>query len=87
MSQVDVSRAVWRKPRRSTNGGACVEVAGVWRKSSRSSNGGNCVEAAPAADRAIAVRDSKNPDGGHLDFTPSDWAAMLTAVKSGKFDR
>jgi hypothetical protein len=40
-------------------------VLGPWRKSSRSGNEGSCVELAHTA-TAGAIRDSKNPDGGHL---------------------
>lgn len=40
-----------------------------WRRSSRSSAQGNdCVELAPA-NRVIAVRDSKDPDGPRLIFS------------------
>jgi hypothetical protein len=50
-----------------------------WRKSSYSaSNGGNCVELADVAG-AVAVRDSKNPDGPVLLLTR---AALRTAVQS-----
>ena len=39
-----------------------------WRKATYSSgNGGNCIEVA-TADRTVAVRDSKNPDGPRLAF-------------------
>lgn len=50
-----------------------------WRKSSYTgSNGGNCVELADAAG-AVAVRDSKDPDGPVLLLTR---AALRTAVHS-----
>ena len=39
---------------------------GPWRKSSYSANEGACVELAHAATSG-AIRDSKNPDGGHLE--------------------
>ncbi|MEO3863389.1 DUF397 domain-containing protein [Acrocarpospora sp. B8E8] len=58
----------------------------AWRKSSYSdSTGGDCVEVARYA-RGFAVRDSKNPQGGHLYFTPAEWVAFLKGVKSGEFD-
>lgn len=45
----------------------------VWRKSSRSSgNGGQCVEVAMNLPGVVAVRDSKDPDGPKLLFTPDE---------------
>ncbi|MFI7151457.1 DUF397 domain-containing protein [Nonomuraea sp. NPDC050022] len=59
----------------------------VWKKSSRSgNNGGNCVEVAANLPGIIAVRDSKNPNGPALVFTPSEWRAFLGGVKLGEFD-
>lgn len=54
--------ALWRKSSYS-NETACVEVG--WRKSSHSSETADCVEIAhlPAV---VGIRDSKNPQGGHL---------------------
>ena len=82
---MDLTGVSWRKSSYSgTNGGACIEVAEVWRKSSYSgSNGGDCVEVAPLP-AAIAVRDSKDPDGPKLIFTPQDWAAFTAAIRSGR---
>jgi Domain of unknown function (DUF397) len=59
-----------------------------WRKSSfSSSNGGNCVEVAMNLPGIIAVRDSKNPDGPALLFTPDEWRAFITGVQASEFDR
>jgi hypothetical protein len=55
-----------------------------WVKSSYSGNGGvNCVEWAPQAAGAVPVRDSKDPHGPALTFTPTAFAAFITSVKSG----
>lgn len=59
----DLSKAKWRKSRRSTN------------------SGGNCVEVANTLD---AVRDSKNPDGPVLTWTPEALGAFLAQVKRGR---
>lgn len=59
-------------------GGNCIEVAVAWRKSTHSnSEGGDCVEVAPVPG-AVHVRDSKDPHGPHLCFTPEAWSAFLT---------
>jgi len=55
-----------------------------WRKSTwSSSTGQNCVEVATNLPGLIAVRDSKNPDGANLIFTPGEWAAFTQKVKDG----
>ncbi|WP_372907148.1 DUF397 domain-containing protein [Saccharopolyspora indica] len=54
----------------------------TWRKSSRSgSSGGQCVEVAvqPAV---IGVRDSKDPDGPVLVFSPGAFAQFLGTLRS-----
>jgi hypothetical protein len=81
-----VEVGAWRKSSYSTsNGGDCVEV-GVWQKSSYStSNGGNCVEVAGTG-LAVAVRDSKDPEGPALLFTPDDWRTFAAGLKAGEFD-
>jgi hypothetical protein len=57
-----------------------------WRKASFSStNGGACVEVARNLPGAVAVRDSKHPDGPALTFTPAQWQAFCQDVKRGEF--
>lgn len=59
----------------------------VWRKSARSNNGGDCVEVAGNLPGAVAVRDSKDPDGPVLVFTPAEWDAFVGGVVDGEFNR
>lgn len=91
---VALASARWLKGSHSTGtGGRCVEVAATmsmaaaeWRKGSRSTGtGGACVEVADLA-AAVAVRDSKDPDGPKLVFGPDAWRAFATQVKTGTLD-
>ena len=53
-----------------------------WRKSSYSGgNGGDCVEVATLSN-GIAVRDSKDPDGPKLIFTPAAWTAFTQTLRT-----
>lgn len=57
-----------------------------WRKSSLSgSTGGGCVEVAEVAGQ-YAIRDSKDPDGPKLVFTPHEWDCFVAGAKLGEFD-
>jgi hypothetical protein len=87
---MDMSQIEWRKASYSTtNGGSCVEVGMTpvaWRKASYSNvNGGNCVEV-ETAERVVAVRDSKDPDGPKLVFGRTEWTAFAAQVKAGQFN-
>ena len=54
----------------------------TWRKSTYSNgSGGDCVEIAGMPRSGHAVRDSKNPDGPKLIFTPSEWQAFTERIK------
>lgn len=56
----------------------------AWFKSSHSgSEGGECVEVARAP-RAVHVRDSQDPQGPTLAFTPAAWAEFVAAVATGR---
>ncbi|TDC43665.1 DUF397 domain-containing protein [Micromonospora sp. KC213] len=59
-----------------------MELIGArWRKSSRSSgNGGNCVEVADNLPGVVAVRDSKDPTGPALTFTPDAWRTFVSRI-------
>jgi Domain of unknown function (DUF397) len=53
----------------------------AWRKSTYSNNGGACVEVARSLRDGVAVRDSQDPDGPKLAFTPGQWKAFTSTVK------
>lgn len=64
-----------------------VDLSGAtWRKSQKSASNGGCVEVADLGHH-IAVRDSKNPDGPKLVFTPHEWDCFLDGAVKGEFTR
>lgn len=62
-----------------------MELDLVWRKSSRSGgqSGGQCVEVAEMVD-GMAVRDSKDPAGGHFAVRCDAWKAFVATVRDGR---
>lgn len=67
--------------------GMDVDLDGAdWRTSNRSGSAGHCVEVAFVG-QATAVRDSKDPNGPALIFTPAEWEAFVGGAKDGDFDR
>jgi hypothetical protein len=59
-----------------------------WRKSSWSgNNGGNCVEVATNLPGAVAIRDSKDPEGPVLALATAQWRAFAAAVRDGQFNQ
>jgi hypothetical protein len=58
-----------------------------WVKSSLSFSNSNCVEVASLPGGGVGVRDSKDPGGPVLRFTPGEWQAFLGGVQNGEFDR
>ncbi|MFI6328301.1 DUF397 domain-containing protein [Micromonospora chersina] len=59
-----------------------MDLSGArWRKSSRSSgNGGACVEVADNVPGVVGVRDSKDPTGPALVFSPAAWRTFVAGV-------
>jgi transcriptional regulator with XRE-family HTH domain len=57
---------------------------GVLRRYS-TGNGGNCVEVALNLPPAVAVRDSKDPEGTAVLFSAPEWRAFIAATKDGEF--
>ena len=57
-----------------------------WVKSSLSFSNGNCVEVANLSEGGVAVRNSRDPEGPVLRFTPDEWHAFLGGAQLGEFD-
>lgn len=64
-----------------------AERLGVdWRKSSKSGPySDNCVEVAEVGD-LVGVRDSTDPSGPILQFSPDRWLLFVREARLGKFD-
>ena len=58
----------------------------AWRKSAASNPNGDCVELALLPAGAVAVRNSRGPDGSALVYTRAEIAAFLRGAKAGEFD-
>ncbi|MEO3874118.1 DUF397 domain-containing protein [Nonomuraea sp. B12E4] len=56
-----------------------------FRKSSYSGGGNNCVEVATNIPGKVVVRDSKDPHGPWLVFTPAEWDAFTHGMMDGEF--
>ncbi|MEU4537055.1 DUF397 domain-containing protein [Streptosporangium sp. NPDC023825] len=57
-----------------------------WRKSSLSGEGASCVEMAFVGD-TVAVRDTKNREGGTLIFRRNEWTTFISGIKNSHFDK
>lgn len=55
-------------------------------KSSYSIDERECIEVAANIPATVAIRDSKDPDGPILRFTPDAWAAFRAAVVEGELN-
>lgn len=79
----------WRKSSFSFSNSNCVEAATTggldWRTATASIGNGACVEVSGPCACGVAVRDSKDPDGPVLSFTPGEWGAFTDAIRAGKF--
>ncbi|MFD0360473.1 DUF397 domain-containing protein [Nocardia sp. GCM10030253] len=65
-----------------------VDLSGAeWFKSRRSDATKDCVEVAFLDGGHVGLRDSKNPTGPVLVFTPSEWDAFTGGVEDGEFNR
>lgn len=65
-----------------------VDLSGAeWFKSTKSDATRECVEVAFLDGGMVGVRDSKNPTGPALVFTPGEWDAFAGGVRDGRFPR
>lgn len=73
--------------RRMINGMPAGQLLNViWQKSGRSGPNGNCVECAALPDGAVAVRNSRDPQGPALIYTAAEIEAFILGVRDGDFD-
>ncbi|WP_043224283.1 DUF397 domain-containing protein [Streptomyces sp. NRRL F-5193] len=70
-----------------SNGTPAGKIVGVrWMKSRHSAADGNCVEVAALPGGGVAFRNSRDPEGPALVYTPAEMAAFLAGAKDGEFD-
>ena len=50
-----------------------------------SCDGGTCVEVAADQD-TILIRNSRQPDGPLVEYTPEEWHEFVSGIKKGDFD-
>ncbi|WP_229400752.1 DUF397 domain-containing protein [Micromonospora okii] len=56
-----------------------------WRKSTKSGNNqGDCVEVADNLPGVVAVRDSKDPAGPALTFSPAAWRGFVGMARASR---
>ena len=73
--------------KRMVNGMSASQLQGVtWQKSARSNPSGNCVECAALPGGGVAVRNSRDPEGPALLYTPAEIEAFILGVRDGDFD-
>lgn len=68
------------------NGVRASSLDARWIKSRHSNAEGNCVELAVLTGGGIAVRNSRDPEGPALVYTPAEVAAFVAGAKDGEFD-
>lgn len=56
-----------------------------WFKASNSMGNGACVEVRSTMTTQVDVRDSKDPEGPQLAFSPRAWSAFVDFARNGEF--
>ncbi|MFH8382634.1 DUF397 domain-containing protein [Kitasatospora sp. NPDC018058] len=56
-----------------------------WKKATASNPNDNCVEVADGVTGLVPVRDSKDPHGPALSFTPEAWHSFIAGIRSDDF--
>jgi hypothetical protein len=65
-----------------------MDLSGArWFKSSHSGGKDDCLEVAHLEGGMVGVRDSKDPAGAALVFTPGAWDTFTVDVLNGKYDQ
>jgi len=54
----------------------------TWRKSKASVGAQDCVEIT-STQRSVLVRDSRNPLGARLEFSPGRWSSFMRRIREG----
>lgn len=76
-----------RDPLRVYNGMPASELSGAgWHKPWSGGNGGECVEAMRLGDGRVALRQSTDPDGPALIYTPHEIRSFIEGAKAGAAD-
>jgi hypothetical protein len=57
-----------------------------WHRPWSGGDGGNCLEARKLPDGRVAIRQSTDPDGPALIYTPEEIDAFIRGVKEGEAD-
>ncbi|MFI9785143.1 DUF397 domain-containing protein [Kitasatospora sp. NPDC051984] len=68
------------------NGMPADTIDVTWIKSTASAPTGQCVELAVVETRDLVVRNSRDPQGPALLFTPGEFEAFVQGAKRGEFD-
>jgi hypothetical protein len=61
-------------------------VGAAWRKSSHSGAVGNCIELAPVGGGAVAVRNSRDPNGSTLIYRWDSLMGLVNGARDGEYD-